>query len=62
MLHGEPHEASGLVLAPLVAMVALLLLLSWRIHLWIEGPLSRFLRRRLEGDPGAAAPAVARLP
>lgn len=62
MIYGGLHDSSGLVVAPLVATLALLLLLSWCVHAWIERPLGRVLRRRLDGAapgrPGDRAAAA----
>jgi peptidoglycan/LPS O-acetylase OafA/YrhL len=62
MLYGGLHRATGLVVAPLLGTLALLLVLSWCIHAAVERPLGRFLRRRLDGAAPKVSAAVAGAP
>ncbi len=62
MLYGELHRLTGLVVAPLLAMLAAVLVLSWCMHIRIERPLGRYLRSRLDGAPATGLVAVAKAP
>jgi peptidoglycan/LPS O-acetylase OafA/YrhL len=47
MIYGRLHKASGMVTVSLVLMLAVLLLISWCIHAYVERSLSQVLRRWL---------------
>lgn len=61
MLYERLHRATGLVTVPLLLMLAILLALSWGIHVQAERPLGSRLRRWL-ARPAAKLPAGEVLP